>query len=1028
MTRLCTTILCSLAMTLATVAAAGAMTIAPADKTMPRIELAVSFDQDLGLLRGTAKLTLPAGSGLTLLLGDLRITAALLSHPDRENLPLRIGSAESLPLPAAPHEQNVLVSYEKQVGDSFANSITEEAIVLTSAWHPLPDRPVIFSLTARLPPTFLAIGESDRLPARDRDGWTVLSFSQPVRSLHLAAAPYKKTSRTVRDGLSVHTLFLPGQQDLADDYLEAAAAYLTRYERTIGPYPYNHYVIAENSKPTGLGLPTFTLLGSQVIRLPFIRQTSLGHEILHSWFGNSIEIAPGSGNWAEGLTTYLADLTYRSEAGEGAEARKEALLSYLSYVTPATPPLGSFIGAGHDRLDNRDRRAVGYTRSALLFHELAVRLGDAAFSRVIRRFYSEFRGRAASWADLEKLFSAEAGRPLTRFFQERLDHNELPALAVEDVHTSSRADRTVLSFTIVQQQEHPYELLLPITVNTAGDSITRHQLISGPQAAIELDLATQPLEVVIDRDYDLARTLSGPERRPVFSRIMGSDRVLVVLADTGQSQRYEPFLKLAEHRSWPVVEAGRIDAPALAGKDLIFLGTSGPESRNLFGTPELPADGFSLEMRFHPLRPERVVALISSASAEQTAAVVGRLSHYGRASFLHFRQGRLVERSLAPSEQGIRIRLLERPTGLARSDLSDFDRLADRLSANRVIYIGETHTSRADHLLQLLLIEALHRRDANLAIGMEMFPASSQPALDRYISDPDFTEADFLKESNYFEVWGYDYRLFRPIFALARKHRIPVIGLNVERQLVSAVYNAGGITNLPDEQRRTLPGDRALDLPGYRERLVAIHARHAGSGDGDRSPESFIEAQALWDEGMASAIHRYLIGHPEKKMVVLAGSQHTRIDSGIPPRLARRLAVTQATVGNLASQSVAELRDTVDYLFYLDSEALPERGRIGVSLQEAEEPSTGLRIVGLEPNTHAETAGLRVGDRLLAIDGQPIVDLTDVRIALLEKRIGELLPITIRRAGPDEQQREIELQVELSGPSAAHPPVVMPDR
>jgi len=1008
MTRLFTTILCSLAMTLGIAAAAGAMTTAPADKTVPRIDLAVSFEQDQGLLRGTMKLTLPAGSELTLLLGDLQITAALLSYPDRENLPLTVDTTGLLPLPAAAHEQRVLLSYEKRVGDTFANSITEEAIVLTSAWHPMPDRPVMFSLTARVPPTFLAISESDHLPEPDRDGWTAFSFSQPVRSLHLAAAPYHKHSRTVRDGLSVYTLFLPGQQDLADDYLEAAAAYLARYERTIGPYPYAHYAIVENSKPTGLGLPTFTLLGSQVIRLPFIRQTSLGHEILHSWFGNSIEIAPGSGNWAEGLTTYLADLTYRQEAGDGPAARKEALLSYLSYVTPATPPLRSFIGAGHDRQDNRDRRAVGYTRSALLFHELAVRLGDAAFSRAIRQFYSDFRGRAASWEDLKGLFAAEAGRPLDRFFQERLEHNELPTLAIEDVRTASRADRTVLSFTVVQQQEHPYELLLPITVTTVGDPITRHRLISEPRTAIEMDLNAQPLELIVDRDYDLARTLSEPERRPVFSQIMGSDQVLVVVVDNGERQRYEPFLRLAERFSWPVAEAGAIDAATLADNDLIFLGTSGAESRSLYGTPQLPDDGFTLDVRFHPLRPERSVALVSSASAEQTAAVVNRLSHYGRASFLHFRQGKLIERSSAPSEQGIRIRLLERPTGLARSDLSDFDHLVDRLSDNRVIYIGETHTSRADHLLQLLLIEALHRRDANLAIGMEMFPASSQPALDRYISDLDYSEADFLRESKYFEVWGYDYRLFRPIFALARKQQIPVIGLNVERQIVSAVYNSGGIAKLPDE-------------------LVAIHGQHAGSGDGARSPESFIEAQALWDEGMASAIYRYLVDHPEKKMVVLAGSQHTRIDSGIPPRLARRLSAGQATIGNLASQSLAELRETVDYLFFLDSDELPERGRIGVSLQESEESSAGLRVVGLEPGTHAEAAGLQEGDRLLAIDGQPITDLTDVRIALLERRIGELLAITIRRAGPDEQQQEIELQVELSGPSAAHPPVMMPD-
>ena len=49
------------------------------------------------------------------------------------------------------------------------------------------------------------------------------------------------------------------------------------------------------------GFPaTFTLLGRQVLKLPFIVKTSLGHEILHQWFGNSVYIDFVAGNWAEG--------------------------------------------------------------------------------------------------------------------------------------------------------------------------------------------------------------------------------------------------------------------------------------------------------------------------------------------------------------------------------------------------------------------------------------------------------------------------------------------------------------------------------------------------------------------------------------------------------------------------------------------------------------------------------------------------------------------------------------------------------
>jgi hypothetical protein len=54
-------------------------------------------------------------------------------------------------------------------------------------------------------------------------------------------------------------------------------------------------------------MPSFTLLGSRVIRLPFILYSSYPHEILHNWWGNSVYVDYARGNWSEGLTSYLAE-------------------------------------------------------------------------------------------------------------------------------------------------------------------------------------------------------------------------------------------------------------------------------------------------------------------------------------------------------------------------------------------------------------------------------------------------------------------------------------------------------------------------------------------------------------------------------------------------------------------------------------------------------------------------------------------------------------------------------------------------
>jgi aminopeptidase N len=104
-------------------------------------------------------------------------------------------------------------------------------------------------------------------------------------------------------------------EQLAGRYLEATARYLAMYEKLLGPYPYGKFALVENFWETGYGMPSFTLLGPRVLRLPFILHSSYPHEILHNWWGNGVFPDYGQGNWAEGLTAYLADHLLGSSRG-----------------------------------------------------------------------------------------------------------------------------------------------------------------------------------------------------------------------------------------------------------------------------------------------------------------------------------------------------------------------------------------------------------------------------------------------------------------------------------------------------------------------------------------------------------------------------------------------------------------------------------------------------------------------------------------------------------------------------------------
>ena len=195
---------------------------------------------------------------------------------------------------------------------------------------------------------------------------------------------------------------------------------------------------------------------------------------------------------------------------------------------------------------------------------------------------------------------------------------------------------------------------------------------------------------------------------------------------------YAPLLDALSDDSWIVRTAAALKSGELSGSSLLFLGLQQPLSRSLFARPDHPATGFTLDVRRHPLNPELVAVLVSTSSREETAAVAHKLSHYGKYSRLHFAAGRNTRQETAESESGLRFIVDQPPAGAATAALNPFAGIIDRLAGSRVVYVGETHTSLADHHLQLQVIEALHRQDPDLAIGMEMFPTTSQDALDRY--------------------------------------------------------------------------------------------------------------------------------------------------------------------------------------------------------------------------------------------------------------------------------------------------------
>lgn len=338
--------------------------------------------------------------------------------------------------------------------------------------------------------------------------------------------------------------------------------------------------------------------------------------------------------------------------------------------------------------------------------------------------------------------------------------------------------------------------------------------------------------------------------------------------------------------------------------------------------------------------------------------------------------------------------------------LADMAWLVDKLKEKRVVFVGETHDRYEDHLDQLAVIVGLHAQGKDLAIGMEFFQQPYQAHLDAFVAG-ELSEKELLRRTQYFERWRFDYRLYRPILRFAREHGIPVIALNLESELTDKVGD-GGIEALGDEERARLPADIDRTDEAYRQRVKEVFDHHPKGEEGNF--ERFLEVQLLWDEGMAERAAGYLREHPEKTLAILAGTGHLEYRQGIPQRLLRRVPAASAVV--LSGTRYDADPKVADFLLYPRRVELPASGLLGVMLDTGSK-GEGVAVRDFTAGSGAKAAGMEAGDRIVKVGEEPVASYSDIRLALIDSRPGQKLPVEVwrgRLVGADER---LTLAVEL---------------
>ena len=475
-------------------------------------------------------------------------------------------------------------------------------------------------------------------------------YPHPAQDIDLIAGPYRIEDRAVRtaagSAVRLRTYFHPEIAPLGPGYLDAVLGYLDRYEAWIGAYPHTEFSVVSSPTPTGFGMPSLTYLGIDVLRLPFIRFTSLGHEVLHNWWGNGVHVDPAQGNWSEGLTTFMADYRYQEERSE--QAARDQRLAWLRDFAALPPgedrPLAQFVARHHGA-----SQIVGYHKAAMTFFMLRELIGEPAFDAGIREFWRAQRFRAASWGDLQRAFEQTAQRDLAAFFAQWLERTGAPALRLVEARAAQDGASWQVT-AMLAQDATPYRLRVPLVAHTDQGAHTELVDLRSARESVAFRTTARPRALELDPELRLFRRLAPGEASPILRQAMLDPATAVVLVSGGDAARAARALagRVLEHA--PQVHPATAELPdvpvlaiGLAAEVDAWLAQQGLAPR----PPEVAAKG-SAQAWAATRRDGRALMVVSARDAAALEALARPLPHYGRQSWIAFEGAKAAARGVWP--------------------------------------------------------------------------------------------------------------------------------------------------------------------------------------------------------------------------------------------------------------------------------------------------------------------------------------------------------------------------------------------
>ena len=515
---------------------------------------------------------------------------------------------------------------------------------------------ITFSLSANLPPEWKVVSQGKRIRETTVNGprHTFWQCDDPMQEIFLIADQFQEYNDRYED-IKLYVFLRKQEKALARKYLEAAKSYIAFYQELIGAYPFVKFAVVENALQTGYGMPSFTLLGSRIIRFPFILHTSYPHEILHNWWGNGVYIDHQGGNWSEGLTAYLSDHLFPDLEGKGDRYRFQELMKYSSYVnTDNDFPLSQF----RERTDMASQ-AIGYGKLVMVLNMLRLEVGDKVFLKALSEFFITQKFRKAGFNTLRGHFEAASGKKLEVFFRQWVRAKGAPQLELADATYENFQDEYRLTLSISQKQKRPlFNLTLPVAVWMEGSDkphIQNLKLESKSSQKLKIFVKGEPQAILLDPYTDLFRKLDPREAPTSIGQSYGTETAAAVFHRQEAKPLQKAYAQFAQKLGKPTKifdDTTYLPAPKAAlwlfGKDnrvAQSLKSALQKKEVLFNKEGISIEGKTFAWQDHsfvftvphPHDPTRSATWVIADDPASVPGLTRKLPHYGKYGALVFK-------------------------------------------------------------------------------------------------------------------------------------------------------------------------------------------------------------------------------------------------------------------------------------------------------------------------------------------------------------------------------------------------------